>query len=88
MKKLFLVLFILSNLSYAIETDKYAHASVSYALNYTGFHLFPDSKLPVIMATIGLGLIKEIVIDSQVDEWDLVANGVGIGFSLIVIELE
>ncbi len=88
MKSCILILVMgLSSLCHGIGADKYAHASISYALSYTGMHFFPGSRTEAVLATIALGLVKEIA-DDVVDPEDLMANGVGIGFSVVIINLE
>ncbi len=86
MKKILMALLI-STTSMAID-DKLLHLSVSYALSYTGMHLLPkEDRWMAPLLTLAVGLVKEIS-DTKVDEYDLLANGVGIGVSLVVIELE
>jgi hypothetical protein len=90
MKNLALALLLFGATAYSgdIGTDKYAHAAVSYSLSYTGMHLFPDDKWLSVAATFGLGVLKETLSDDFVDMNDVLANSIGIGLSVVVIELE
>lgn len=86
MKKLILLALLLTQTSKAIDNDKMAHIAVSYGLSYTGMQLAPEGKkwlAPVI--TFAAGLLKECI-DDRVDGKDILANGLGIGLSVVAIQ--
>ena len=89
MKILISTLFIFFCLkAQAIEQDKVLHFTLSYALSYTGMHLLPeDKKYLAPLFVLALGILKEVT-DSTADGKDMIANTLGIGTSIIVINFE
>lgn len=89
MKKLLLA-FLISNTSFAIETDKVAHFGMSYFLNTAGYTICSKvikkepCKYIAPLVTLGIGVLKEST-DSEFSHGDLLANGIGITFSVITI---
>lgn len=88
MKALYALVFVFfCNLSLANEpgTDKVAHGAVSYAGSYT-CGVLTKKPIPCALVTLAIGVAKEFAIDSMADKNDIIADGVGVGASLIVIQ--
>ena len=72
----------------AIEQDKVKHFSVSYAASSVGLFALPKNlKWLAPVFTLALGAAKELT-DDHFDNGDMVANGAGIGSSILVFELD
>lgn len=81
-KYVLLFLFISSS---AIAGDKIEHAAVSYSVSYT-CSVITDASLLCAMGVFTAGLVKEFAVDAKPDAKDILANGVGIGLSLIMFQ--
>lgn len=70
----------------AIDNDKMAHMAVSYGLSYTGMQLTkPEHRWLPPLLTFAAGILKECL-DDHFDGKDVLANGIGVGASIIVIQ--
>ena len=74
------------------EVDKQAHVAVSYGIALTATRILETKGLSRGQAildgsliTLGLGLIKEFIIDASPSGADMAANGVGVGASALVV---
>lgn len=70
----------------AIDNDKMVHMAVSYGLSYTGMQLTkPEHRWLPPLLTFAAGILKECL-DDHFDGKDVLANGIGVGASIIVIQ--
>lgn len=83
MKRWLIALILFGQTLYA--DDKVEHFTVSYAMAYTCSVL---TKEPVacMLASLGVGIIKETVIDRRVSEGDLYFDSLGVGLAFIVYQ--
>lgn len=95
--KLLLILLLIPNFAWGIETDKAAHLGLSFTANTIlyGFNhkvLKLPRKTSLILSmveTMAIGMVKELAIDSKPDGGDILANTAGIvGSGLIIWTFE
>lgn len=82
------ILLFVSVSAQAIEQDKVKHFSVSYAASSVGLFALPKNiKWLAPVFTLFLGAAKELT-DDHFDGNDMIANGAGVGSSIVVLELD
>lgn len=90
MKKFLLSLLVVS-FSFSIGIDKFAHFGMAYLLQDVGQKTINivttdvqySNDVSLVLVNIA-GIAKEVIIDSQLDYMDLVANAAGSGLAWIV----
>ena len=77
------------------DNDKVMHLTVSYALTHCSYQYFKtrvpkkQARLYSILIPIGIGISKEIIdykCGGSVESGDLLADGLGISFAILVID--